>query len=319
MAELRAKYAEVRGHLEQNRVDDAHASIKELFEARRRFYNERHDRLNSFISPLLRSFCLAWKESIAKEEGKFDAQKVNFMNDFLEFCIASQKYDELEVVLQECRCPIKETRANSPDDIFWGFDPEETGAQGQLANMGAPETSAYWEDSRTYCRTWDAVTMKRVYPADPMFSLPFAVTVHPDRIEFADADQEQALGGTEFMAVLRRLHAANDWRILSAWGDQQYDLRAQAMARGSKTHRLWIFPDDIVDTKGEFVLVGEKYLYGIGFLPADHDLLRTELNPICFSARGHVQVPESTSQSFGMDGGPSAMPVSHQRDSRPAQ
>jgi hypothetical protein len=260
MSQLRAAYAKVRELLVQGRVEDAHSMIKRFFEARRKFYNERHDRITRFISPLLKSFCLAWKESIERKPKAFDPQKANFINDFLNFCVEAQRYDELEILLQECRCPITQTRANSPSDIFYDFDYDETRVQGQVAHIFAPGDSLYWEDSRTYCRTWSAVTMKRVYPDPPMPGLPIAVTVHSDRIESPDTDGEQALRDSEFMIVLNRLREAKDWRIFSAWEWQDRMYQVITFVKFSTAHKIWIFPEDVVECKGANVDVSISIL-----------------------------------------------------------
>ncbi|KAH8586047.1 hypothetical protein B0O99DRAFT_91778 [Bisporella sp. PMI_857] len=253
---LRAAYAEVRKHLVRGRIEEAHTLLKELFTWRGKLYNETHTRIKRFINPLLKSFCLAWKFSIAQgRDQDFHPQRVNFINDLLEFCLESKKYEELEILLQECRCPISETRADSSNDIFRPWS-DDTGVQGQLAQLGqvGPPRwdSFYWEDSRMYCRTWDSLVMARTFPDDPMPYQPIAVTVHPERIEYHNAGQEQQFKDSEILAVLERKREANDWEILSAWetASTQYQRAAvKALASTSGPHKIWVFPEDIVERK----------------------------------------------------------------------
>jgi hypothetical protein len=247
--------------------------IKEFFIGRGKLYNETHIRIRGFINPLLKSFCLAWKSSIAQgRDWGFDAQRMSFINDLLEFCLESKRYDELEILLQECRCPIKETRADSSNDMFWTWYQYDTGAQSQLAQLWVPEGgSFYWEDSRMYCRTWDSLIMMRTFPDDPMPYQPIALTVYPNRIEYHDAEQEQQFKDSEIVAVLERKREANDWEILSAWEMMQSGVQraaVKAFASTSGPHKIWIFPEDIVECKNSTSNVGIRIFHI--FMDADH-------------------------------------------------
>ncbi|KFY19431.1 hypothetical protein V493_07966, partial [Pseudogymnoascus sp. VKM F-4281 (FW-2241)] len=202
-------YAEVWNHLVEGQVSEAHTLIKKFFIKRGKLYNENHIRVKGFIDPLLKSFCVAWRASIAQGEDKeFDAQEVNFISDLLIFCLESERYDELEILLQECCCPIKETRADSSDGKFRRLYSRYNGAQIQLAQLRAPGGDSF-----------------------------FGKIV------------EQQFKDSEIVAVLERKREANDWEILLAWGKQVWNKSAKSFANTSGPHKIWIFPEDIVECK----------------------------------------------------------------------
>lgn len=168
-------------------------------------------RLAPFIVPLLKDYCAALQADIEDEGGlRYFQKRKSFIDDLLQSCIATERYDELEILLQECRSGFRETRASSPDDDFWVWYQVEDGAQAGLAKLCVPGSSLYWEDSRTYMRTWDSLEAVRADVLDPMPSFPYVVTVRPERIEYENVLQAAKLRNSERVAVLERKRRAGD-------------------------------------------------------------------------------------------------------------
>lgn len=222
--------------------------MRKFFVGRASLYQEKHVRLHRFIDPLLRAYCRALQDELSaqKASGRAISKSQSFINDFLQFCIVSERWDEMEVLLQECSCGFRETRADSGDDE-WMWFPIQSGAQSELAQLHVPAPSFYWEDSRMYMRTWESLTLFRAPVVDLMPNLPFSIAIDADKIEYEKPDEETLLEGSEILAVLERKRQASDWEILAAWDQQIYSPKILEIARNLLPHIIWIFPEDIVE------------------------------------------------------------------------
>ncbi|XHF99751.1 hypothetical protein AWENTII_003240 [Aspergillus wentii] len=197
---------------------------------------------------------------------------VTFIDDLLEFCVETSRYDELEGLLQECHCPIKKTSVNSRTKVFWKWNEDEgTTPQKLLVTLRPPDGDSrweyilrtpltkrgmwevvahpgrhlFWEDSRMYCKTWDSAIMKRVQVGDSGRNQPFAIILHPDRIEYQKAEHQQRLNGSEMKAVLLRK------RESAALGSLLYDREREREEHETFTgsYKVWIFPQDTTKPK----------------------------------------------------------------------
>jgi hypothetical protein len=257
LADLRFPYAVARGHLIHGRVTEALSLLKKLFTHREKIADETHLRSNHFIAPLLESFCQDLNGSTERDKlwGILDSA---FIDDILRFCLATDRYVEVDTLVQECRYHINETRADSSNDRFWIFDQLIITAQSDLAKHGTPPGAYYWEDNRMYCRTWKTVTMKRAFPADPMSAIPVPVIVHRAGIIFEDAGSATLLQNSAIIRLLDAKRRANDWRILSAYDQQNWRGTSKHFAGTAGPHRFWIFPEDLMEYEGGPLTVSNR-------------------------------------------------------------
>ena len=221
--------------------------MEDIFAWRGEFYNETYARANQFIGPLLKSFCLASKITIAPAD-HIGVGRYSFMMDLLRFCLTSKKYKELEVLLQECYCPMVQTTAITPTRVFQLWN-GIGGIQVEIAGLHVPGDDLYWEDSRMCMKTWDSVIMRRILPDGRMSRQPMPITVLPDGIKFCDEEQERQLKDSDIVTVLERKREVNDWKILLACESQGHSASAIAIANTPGPHKIWVFPQDIVQRR----------------------------------------------------------------------
>ena len=94
------------------------------------------------------------------------------LDELVELCLDIEAYEEVDDLVQECyRFPHKITTRDSPDEDYrnWYQFDLSFGCQIQprLASFKAPTAHSYWEDSRTYMRSWQNVTMTAARPKPP--------------------------------------------------------------------------------------------------------------------------------------------------------
>lgn len=256
------RFTEAQRELAKGRLDQGYDIVNKISTAREQLCGENHARLKPFLHRLLKAYCQALQDEFAGETQRF-RNRTNFTDDILEFCIATERYQELEVLLQERRTRFHETRSTSPDDKFWPWAQQDTGAQSQLAQLRSPGEDFYWEDSRTYTKTWDSLKLARVRAAEVLPELPLSIVVHSGAFEYSDPADEEKLKGSEIFAVLDRKRRAEDWDILAAWDQQPWQAASKEFARSDGPHKVWIYSEDIVSCEAN------EYEYGFVHVSPD--------------------------------------------------
>ncbi|KAH7118676.1 hypothetical protein B0J13DRAFT_651877 [Dactylonectria estremocensis] len=262
-----------------HQLDDSKAvhDLMQLYRDRGAIYDERHDTSISFITELLGEFVQLQRKTrvfLATHE------EHGFMYDLVDFCLANEKYDHAQVLVQEFMAVpgrVIPTDSSTCREVFSKWRAPIRSVQALLAQDGAPGTDYYWEDSRLYTMSLRKIETSPAYIGDLFPKAPIKVTATPEaglQLEISNeclndwrgrSDSQslhevtQQVKRSEIWYLLQKLDMAKDWRILRGLDDQSHHPMCQ---RGhicsdnlslckddmyGKSHVFWIFEEELIE------------------------------------------------------------------------